>query len=435
MQLYTKIFIAMIAGVLLGALAQWGAHLGPGPAWWVNGTLEQVIEPIGKAFIQAIKFVVVPLVFASLVVGLTSMGDVRKLGSVGFKTLAYFMGTTGIAVTIGLVVANVMQPGRSISEAARNQLMGAYQGALADKLGSSPAKTPSIGEFLVNIIPANPLQAMVATDMLGIIFTALLFGAAVSMLKAEVADPLVQVLNGINDAMVTIVGMIMKLAPIGVFALIFSVVARLGMDVFLALLYYTGVVLFAFAVHGLVVLPLLIRFLSGMSPVMFYRRILPVFQMAFSTSSSSATLPTSIKYAEENLGVPSRVASFVLPMGATVNMDGTAMYIMIAGLFVAQIFGIELGFMQFVTLGLTAAVASVGVAGIPGGSIPLMAAVWASVGIPAEGIAIILGMDRVLDMCRTMLNVAGDLTCATFVARSEGVLDVPPGQPADRMAA
>lgn len=435
MQLYTKIFIGMVLGIVLGAVAQWAGHLGPGTAWWIDGLLVQVLDPIGKAFIQALKFVVVPLVFASLVTGICSLGDIRHLGSIGLKTIGYFVGTTTAAVTIGILVATVLQPGKSLGAASREQLINQYGPSMSETLANGPAKAPTIGEFLVNIIPTNPLAAMVQTDMLGIIFTALLFGAALSMLKAETSQSMLQVLEALNEAMVSIVNMIMKVAPIGVFALIFGVVARLGVDVFIALLNYTGIVLLGFLIHGLVTLPLAIRFLSGMNPILFYKRILPVFQMAFSTSSSSATLPTSIKYAEENLGVPNRIASFVLPVGATINMDGTAMYMVIAGLFVAQIFGIELSVAQYATIAAMAAVSSIGVAGIPGGSIPLMAAVWGAVGIPAEGIAIIIGMDRILDMCRTLVNVAGDLTCTTFVARSEGVLDVPPGEPAEEYRA
>lgn len=428
MQLYTKIFIAMVLGIVLGAVAQWVIHVGPGPAGWVNGAMVQVLDPIGKGFIQALKFVVVPLVFASLATGICSLGDIRHLGSIGMKTIGYFAGTTTAAVAIGVLVTNLLQPGKSLPAASREQLLAQYGEASSRSLAAGAATPSTIGEFLVNIIPANPLAAMVQTDMLGIIFTALLMGAALSMLKAEVAKPMVDVLSTLNEVMVSIVNMVMKLAPIGVFALIFGVVARLGMDVFGSLLFYTGVVLLGFLIQFAVVLPWTIRFLAGMSPIRFYRSIMPVFQMAFSTSSSSATLPTSIKYAEENVGIPNRVASFVLPLGATVNMCGTAMYMVIAGLFVAQIFGIELSLMQYVTIATMAAIFSIGVAGVPGASIPLMAAVWGAVGIPAEGLAIIIGMDRFLDMCRTLLNVAGDITCAAYVARSEGLLEAPKAQ-------
>lgn len=425
MKLYTRIFIAMALGIVLGGLAQWVMHLGPSPAWWVEGTMVQVLDPIGKAFIQSLKFVVVPLVFASLLTGICSLGDVRHLGAIGLKTMAYFAGTTLAAVAVGIGVAELFKPGQSLPAASRERLLAQYAEASSQTLANATGGPTTVGDFLVNIIPTNPLLAMVQTDMLGIIFTALLMGAALSMLKEEVAKPFIDLMNTLNDLMITIVEMIMKFAPLGVFALLFGVVARLGLDVFTSLLFYTGVVLFGFLIQMSVVLPLTIRFMAGMSPIRFYRAILPVFQMAFSTSSSSATLPTTIKYTEENLGVPNRIASFVLPLGATINMGGTAMYMVIAGLFVAQIFGIELTISQYVTMGLMAAVFAVGVAGIPGGSIPLMTAVWGAVGIPAQGLAIILGMDRFLDMCRTLVNVTGDITCAAYVARSEGILESP----------
>lgn len=431
MKLYTQIFIAMVLGIVLGGAAQWITHLGTGPAWWVDGAMVQVLDPIGKAFIQALKFVVVPLVFASLLTGICSLGDIRNLGKIGFKTTAYFAGTTAAAVAIGVAITEFLQPGKSLPVASREQLLAQYSDVSSEKLSAAAAGPATVGDFLVSIIPVNPLAAMVNTDMLGIIFTALFMGAALSMLKSEVAKPMLDVLNTLNDTMVMIVNLIMKLAPLGVFALIFGVVARLGMDVFTSLLFFTAVVLLGFALQMLLVLPATIRFMAGMSPVRFYRAILPVFQMAFSTSSSSATLPTSIKYAEENLGIPNRVASFVLPLGATVNMGGTAMYMVIAGLFVAQIFGIELTVIQYVMIAAMAAVFSIGVAGVPGASIPLMAAVWGSVGIPAEGIAIIIGMDRFLDMCRTLVNVAGDITCAAYVARSEGMLEAPKAELAE----
>lgn len=425
MQLYTKIFIAMILGIAMGILAQGVGHLGPSPESWLNAVLVQFLDPIGAAFIQSLKFVVVPLVFASLIIGITSLGDIRNLGSIGMKTVGYFAGTTLAAVAIGLGLAHFIQPGKSLPEETRVKLLADYGDASSQTLSQGLAAPSTVGEFLVSIIPANPLQAMVETDMLGIIFTALLMGAALSMMKAHQAKPMLDVLNTLNEVMVSIVTMIMKLAPYGVFALIFGVVARLGTDVFMSLLFYTGIVLLGFAIQFFLVLPWTVKVLAKMSPLTFYRRIMPVFQMAFSTSSSSATLPTSIKYSEENLGIPNRIASFVLPLGATINMCGTAMYMVIAGLFVAQIFGVELTLAQYATMGLMASIFAVGVAGVPGASIPLMAAVWGAVGIPVEGIAIIIGMDRLLDMCRTVLNVAGDITCAAFVARSEGLLETP----------
>lgn len=428
MQLYTKIFIGMIAGLALGLAARWLGTLGPSWASGIDGLTVQVVDPIGNLFIQAIKFVVVPLVFSSLVVGITGLGDVRKLGRLGGKAMGFFVMTSAIAVLIALGVGNLMHPGDSFGGEARQQLIDSQKSVLEGKLALAPKAAPPLLQQLVAIIPANPLQAAAETQMLPLIVTGILFGVAMTMIRRQDAEPLQKVFMSLNEVMLALVGLVMKLAPLSVAALIFAVVVRLGLDILVSLLYFTVTVLIAFAAHLLITYMPSIRFLAGMGPVDFLNRIAPVFQVAFSTSSSSATLPTSMKYAEERLGVPRNVSSFVLPMGATVNMDGTAMYQVVAGLFVAQLYGIDLSIGQQLSFAAMAAVASIGAAGVPGGSIPLMAGVFASVGIPVEGIAIVLGMDRLLDMCRTTLNVTGDLVCCTFVAGNERA--VPAVEPA-----
>ncbi len=425
MPLYTRILIGMLAGAGLGVLAQLAAGL-PAVATAVGFLNQQVLDPVGKLFIQAIKFVVVPLVVSSLILGIASLGDIRKIGRIGAKTLLYYTGTLTAAVLIALGVGLTARPGAGLSPELKQKLLETYRPALDAKVaaaGAAAAGPGSVGDFVVSMIPANPLQAAASGDMLPIIVASLLFGLALATLAAAKAQPVLALCEGVYEAMLEIVGVIMEAAPIAVFALLFSVTSRLGWDIFSALLQFTAVCLVGFVLQAALVYLPAIRILSGWNIADYIRRTLPVLETAFSTSSSNATLPLSLKAAEEELRVPREIAGFTIPLGATVNMDGTAIYIVLTGLFVAEIMvPAPLTGMQLGMLGVMAGLAAIGAAGVPGGSIPLMAGVFSSVGIPPAGIALVLGMDRLLDMCRTTLNVYGDLTCATFVARSEGVL-------------
>ncbi|MBM3269484.1 MAG: dicarboxylate/amino acid:cation symporter [Candidatus Sericytochromatia bacterium] len=428
MALYTRILIGMVLGAGLGVLAQIAAGA-PAVSASVSFLNTQVMDPAGKLFIQAIKFVVVPLVVSSLVLGIASLGDIRKIGRVGGKTMLYYAGTLTAAVLIALAVGLTTKPGGGLSPELKQSLLDTFKPALDAKVaaaGQAAAAPKSLGDFLLAMLPANPLAAAVAGDMLPIIVASLLFGLALATLDAGRARPVLAVCEGVYDAMLKIVGVIMEVAPFAVFALLFSVTSRLGWDIFAALLQFTAVCLLAFALQAALVYLPAIRILSGWNIADYIRRTLPVLETAFSTSSSNATLPLSLKAAEEDLGVPREIAGFTIPLGATVNMDGTAIYIVLTGLFVAQIMVPDpLTAGQLGMLGVMAGLAAIGAAGIPGGSIPLMAGVFGSVGIPPAGIALVLGMDRLLDMCRTTLNVYGDLTCATFVARSERRLQSP----------
>lgn len=438
MPLYTRILIGMLAGALLGLAAQ-AASGDPRVAGWVQALDTQVMDPVGKLFIQAIKFVVVPLVVSSLILGIASLGDIRRIGRIGAKTMAYYAGTLTAAVLIAIATGLTLKPGASLSEDVKDRLLETFRPILDSKVASAKGTGAStVGDFIVGMIPANPLEAAVSGEMLPLIVGSLLFGLAVTTLARSHSEPILKLCEGVYEAMLRIVGAIMATAPYAVFALLFGTVSRLGWDVFAALLHFTGVCLLAFLLQAVLVYLPAIRILSGWKPGAYILRTFPVLQTAFSTSSSNATLPLSLKTAEEELGVPRHIAGFTIPLGATVNMDGTAIYIVLTGLFSAKILlPAPLTLVQLGMLGIMAGLAAIGAAGIPGGSIPLMAGVFASVGIPPVGIALVLGVDRILDMCRTTLNVYGDLTCATFVARSEGLLTqvVPDGGPGVRARA
>jgi DAACS family dicarboxylate/amino acid:cation (Na+ or H+) symporter len=311
----------------------------------------------------------------------------------------------------------VFQPGAGLDPALREDLMTMYR---SDVAGLQARTEAGFGvNMFLNIVPRNPLDAAVKMDMLAVIFFAIVFGAGLAILPAERARPLIDLLEGLNGVMMKIIGFAMKLAPYGVFCLVFVVTARLGLDILERLAEYVAVVLAGLVIYGAVGLSLLVKIFSGISPAVFWRKAKASVVTAFSTSSSSATLPTNIAVAEQEFGIPPRVAGFVLPLGATMNMNGTSLYEGVTVLFLAQVFGIELSLGSQLIVLMLAIITSVGAAGVPGGSLPLLMTVLATVNVPPESIAIILGVDRILDMARTTLNVTGDLAAATFVARTE----------------
>ena len=414
MQLYTKILIGLVAGAGIGVVAN-VANIA-----WLRETLT-ALEPVGTAFIRLITMIVVPLVFASLLVGTASLGDIRKLGRIGSKTIVYYILTTTIAVTIGLALGNLFSPGSSVDPATRDQLAARFEGEAQGKMEIA-AESPSVTDVLLGIIPRNPVQAAADFELLPLIFFAIIFGAAVSLVPDEQRKSVLLFFEGVNSASMLIIAWVMKLAPYAVFALIAAVVAQFGLDLLRSLLLYSLVVVFGLLLHMFGTLALMVRFAAKMSPISFYKRIIAVPVFAFSTSSSSATLPVTMGTAESKLGVPKQVSSFVLPLGATINMDGTALYQAIAVLFIAQIYGIPLDLAAQLTIVLTATLASIGTAGVPSAGIIMLIVVLQSVGLGDKveaGIALILGVDRILDMLRTSVNVTGDLSCAAFIARSE----------------
>ncbi len=420
MQLYTKILIGLIAGAVAGAFANLG---GIEPLQNLFATL----EPLGTAFINLITMIVIPLVVASLLVGTASLGDLRKLGRIGGKTILYYMSTTAIAVTIGLVFANVLRPGGGVSETTRDQLAETYGGDAAARVDIANA-APGWGETLMSIIPRNPVQAAAEMDLLSLIFFTICFGAALTVIREDRRDAVLNFFHGINEASMVLINWIMELAPYAVFVLIAAVVANFGFDLLQSLLVYTVVVVLGLAVHLMFTYGTILRIFAGLSPPAFFKRVAAVPLFAFSTSSSNATLPLTIETAEEKVGVSNEVASFVLPLGATINMDGTALYQAVAALFIAQIYGIDLGLGMQMTIVLTATLASVGAAGVPSAGIITLIIVLNAVGLGEHvqaGIALILGVDRILDMLRTSVNVCGDLTASAVIARTEGeVIDL-----------
>jgi len=421
LQLYTKVLIGLLVGVIFGVLAnQWG----------FSAFVFSYIKPIGSAFIKLISMVVVPLVFASLLVGtaslndirkLASLNDIRKLGRIGAKTVAYYLCTTIIAISIGLLLANTLKPGVGLSEEARTNLIqsgGEKEGAQIE----TALKKPTVTDILLNIIPTNPVKAFVEGKMLQIIFLALMTGICLGLIPSERSRPVINFFEGINELIIQMVHIIMKLAPYGVFALISAVVADFGLGILLVLLKYSSVVIVGLILHVTIVYSSAIKIFSKHKIRTFFRGIRPAQLIAFSSASSSATLPVTMECAEKNLGVPGQIASFALPLGATINMDGTALYQGVSAVFIAQFYGMGLTVPQQLTIVLTAVLASIGTAGTPMAGVITLAIVLKSIGVPLEGIALIMGVERILDMCRTVVNVTGDASCAVVVASSESEL-------------
>jgi Na+/H+-dicarboxylate symporter len=418
LQLYTKILIALVLGAAFGLAAN---------RFGFSAFVVTYIKPVGSAFIRLISMVVVPLVFASLLVGTASLKDIRTLGRIGAKTLAYYLSTTAIAVSIGLLLASVVRPGSSLPEEARKNLVS-DAGAQKDLPVQASREKSSIKDLLLNIIPTNPIKAMVEGQMLQIIFFALLAGVCVTLIPAERGQPVIDFFKSLNEIIVQMVHVIMKAAPYGVFALIAAVIADFGPGILLNLLKYSAVVLLGLAIHLFVVYGSVLKIFTKMRVTSFFRGFRPAQVVGFCTSSSNATLPMTMECTAKNLGVPEHICSFTLPLGATINMDGTALLQGVATAFLAQIYGIDLGFQQQLTVVLTATLASIGTAGIPGAGIVMLAIVLDSVGVPLQGIGIILGVDRFLDMCRTIVNITGDAVCAVLVASTEGLLNTAPVQ-------
>ena len=417
MKLHTKIVLGLVLGAACGLAAN---ALAPHSAWvpWIS---DNVAGPVGQIFLRMLLMTVVPLVFASLALGVAGLGDIRKIGRVGTRTIAYFLVSTAISATIGIVLVDLVQPGTGLDPAIRERLMTTYR---SQAQGLQAAGGTKFGiETFVNIVPRNPIAAAASLDMLGIIFFALIFGAALTLIPEQKAQPMIRLLDALGEAIVKIIDLAMKLAPYGVFGLIFVVTSRFGFGLLKQLGIYVAVVLVGLVLHGTVSLSLMVRFLGGLRPAVFWSRIRASIITAFSTSSSNATLPTNIAVAEQELRIPPKIAGFVLPLGSTMCMNGTALYEGVTVLFLAQVFGITLDLPTQVVVIVLSVITAVGAAGVPGGSLPLIMVVLATVGVPPEAIAVILGVDRILDMCRTTVNVVGDMTAAVYVARTESEWD------------
>lgn len=397
LSLPVQILIALVLGVIVGLMLRGNPDIA------VN-----YIKPFGTLFLNLIKLIIVPLVFSSLITGVGNLNDVKQLGRLGGKTLAFYLITTAFAVSLGLIMANVFNVG------------GGYV-LPTEELVVEVKEAPSVVETLLGIIPANPLKAIVEGNMLQIIAFAIILGSGILVL-GEKGKILFQVFDSLAETMYVITGAIMRLAPIGVFALIVPVIAEHGAGILQSLLRLIIIAYVASFIHAGVIYSASVQFLGGMSPIKFFKGISPASILAFTTSSSSGTLPVTMKCCEDNLGVSKPVASFVLPLGATINMDGTAIYQGVSALFIAQVFGIDLSIGQQLGIVLTATLASIGTAGVPGAGMIMLTLVLQSTGLPLEGIALIAGVDRILDMIRTSVNVTGDAACAVVVAKSEGEL-------------
>ena len=393
LSLSTKILIGLILGIFAG-LALAGS----------TGFIKTWITPFGTIFLNLIKMIIVPLVFSSLLVGAASVGDVKKLGRMGGKTMGYYLITTAFAVTLGLVLGNLIDPGigMSVPEGAKYA-----------------AGTPvPASQVIINLFPANPLSALVNGTMLQIIVFALFLGVGATLV-GEKAKPVIAFFDGFAEITYKITGIVMMVAPIGVFALITPVVAANGPSVLLPLLKVIIAVYVGCILHAAVIYSLAVKTLGNTSPIKFFNGVFPAMVVAFTTCSSSATLPVTMKSVEDNLGVSKEVASFVLPLGATVNMDGTALYQGICALFVAQVYGIDLTMGQQITVVMTATLASIGTAGVPGAGLIMLTMVLQSIGLPLEAVALVAGIDRILDMARTTVNITGDASAAVIVDYTE----------------
>jgi DAACS family dicarboxylate/amino acid:cation (Na+ or H+) symporter len=423
--LHTRILVGLAVGVLAGLAvnAIWGgAHPG------VERVIYHVTEPIGTLFLRGLLMIVIPLIASSLVVGVAGIGDIRKLGRVGLRSFVYCFVVSAISVVIGLTLANTIRPGDHVRPETAEQLAQRYGSDAQRRVEAirteraGPRESPLM-QVVKTIVPANPLYAVSASEtpqMLQLMFVALIIGVAATLIPAEVATPLLKVLEGVYAVSAKIVDVMMQVAPLAVGCLLFTNVARFGIDLLAALSWFVVTVLLGLALQMFGVYSLSVRLLSRISPLEFFRRIKTVMLTAFSTSSSNATLPTALRVSEENLGVPREINSFVLTVGATANQNGTALYEGVTVLFLAQLAGVDLTLGQQLMVVYLAILGGIGTAGVPSGSIPFIILVLATVGVNPALIAVILGVDRILDMCRTTLNVVGDLTAATYVARAEG---------------
>jgi DAACS family dicarboxylate/amino acid:cation (Na+ or H+) symporter len=438
MALHTKILLGLIVGAVAGLIANYAATRRPEFGASVKFAAFNVLEPLGKVFLRLVLMVVIPLVVSALALGVLELGDVRRLGRVGLRTLLYTLILSASSVAIGVGLVNAFKPGNHLGIEQRTKLLEKYAGD-ADKKEEDAKKTKPLKDTLLNLLPENPLQEMVGAldgsspgnGMLAVMVFSLILGIALST-TTERTGTLVRVLEGLFDVSMAVIAFAMRIAPYAVACLIFSVTAQIGFDILTTLLRFVGTVLLGLGLQLFVVYPILLMVVARISPRQFFIKVSEAIFTAFGTASSNATLPTSLRVAKDELKLKPEVSQFVLTVGATANQNGTALFEGVVVLFLAQVFGVELTIAQQLTVVLMSMLAGVGTAGVPGGSIPLIVIVLKSVGVPGEGIAIILGVDRLLDMCRTVLNVTGDLVLATCVSAKE---PRGPDRPVDELAA
>jgi proton glutamate symport protein len=407
MKLHTKILIALVAGAAAGLAAST-----LGIEWPIK--LFGYLDVYGKAFIRLITMIIVPLVVGSLMVGVASLGDIRKLGRIGGKTLAFFLITTVIAASIGIPVAALIKPGRGVD-----------QKPSVDASATAAVKAPSAADSILAIIPSNPIGSAASGDLLGVIVFTIIFGAAIGTLSADRRTPLIQFFSGVNDASMVVIGWAMKLAPTAVFCLIASAVARFGVGFLRGLAMFCLCVWIGLFLHLAITYGFVLRVLCRTNPITFFRRVAEVPLMAFSTSSSSATLPVSMETAEKELGISNTITGFVLPLGATMNKTGSALYKTVAAMFITQVLGVHVSLSRELMMIFAATVSAMTTAGVPGSgmiSIVLVLQIAGLGELAPAGVAVVAGVDRILDMCRTAVSVTGNMVCVEYIARSEGEL-------------
>ncbi|MEW5249501.1 dicarboxylate/amino acid:cation symporter [Microbulbifer sp. 2201CG32-9] len=413
MGLTTKIVMAMLLGIVVGVLLNFlnaSQLLGSGVTEFINSYLtEGLFDIIGRIFIASLKLMVVPLVLVSLICGACALSEGSRMGMLAGKTVVLYLVTTAAAITLALCMALLFQPGMGMTDVVADATF-------------QPKPAPPLSEVLVNIFPTNPVDAMAKGNMLQIIVFALLMGYAVAR-TGEAGRRVADFFSDLNDVIMRMVGVLMVFAPYGVFALLANKIAQLGVDAIFQLGKYFLVVLATLLLHALGVYSILLKLLSGLNPLELLKKMRPAMVFAFSTASSAATIPVTLSTVEKRLGVDNKVAAFTIPLGATINMDGTAIMQGVATVFIAQLYGIDIGLAGYLTVILTATLASIGTAGVPGVGLIMLAMVLQQVGLPLEGIAIVIGVDRLLDMVRTAINITGDSVISTIVAKSEGAFD------------
>ncbi|EHI9242528.1 dicarboxylate/amino acid:cation symporter [Vibrio vulnificus] len=406
MSLTGRVILGMVAGILTGfAIRALFADNGFVDAYIVNG----LFEVGGKIFIASLKMLVVPLIFVSLVCGTSSLKDISSLGRMGGKTLAFYITTTAVAITLALTMGTVFQPGAGADLTAASSFKS--------------AEAPSLGQVIIDMFPTNPISAMAEGKTLQVIVFALLFGIAISA-AGKPGERIAAIFSDLNEVIMKLVALLMNLAPYGVFFLMAKLFTGLGLGAIINLGEYFLVLTATLLIHGLVTYSLMLKGFTGLSPLTFLKKMEDAIMFAFSTASSNATIPATMETVKNRLGVDNKIASFTVPLGATVNMDGTAIMQGVATAFIAQAFNIDLSMGDYVMVILTATLASIGTAGVPGVGLVMLAMVLNQVGLPLEGIALIMGVDRLLDMIRTAVNITGDACVSVIVAKSEGALDL-----------
>ena len=416
LSLPARVLIGFVGGSVAGAAAFWWTQHG-GEAGVISVIVDSIAQPAGQLFLKFLKMLVLPLMFSALVVGVTEIGDIASLGRIGWRMLFYTALLTSIAIVVGLLVINLIQPGVGFDPAIRDSLLAANTQAAHEITATKP--TLSGVQIIMGIVPDNPIKAAANGDFLAVMFFAVMLGIALVLKQTPATVTFKDTVQGLLDLVMKLMELIIRLTPYAVAALMFSLTARFGTDILGRLGVYALCVVLAIAIHMFVVLPLWVRYVGGMNVLYFFRGSEPAIITAFSTASSTGTLPTTLKVAEENLKLPPQIARFVLTIGASANHHGTALFEGLTTLFLAQCFGVDLGIgQQIIVLGLCI-VGSIGTAGVPAGSLPVIAVILGYLHLPPEGIGIILGVDRFLDMCRTALNVTGDLATAVVVSKPE----------------